>query len=275
MTINEIESTLKTLTNRHSNLDEEMLITLLTAGGWEEKLIKDAVAVFRGSTQKKDTVIVTSPEIVLLKTEITHNGVDRVIVNNLSAVNNEIKTSDISEKYVQENTNSEVSEIVYYDNKGEEETALQNFPNQEVELLKVDDAEKEKILHTSFSTSERPLEIVVEPQSLIEPKIISPKTEVDLPDNLPLKPFESSPHVWPLSKYKEVFHGDVMTPLSVEERALVNETEKQEIPESVVKKVKLKRTGFDGEDEGLIFLTGTALLVILLLLAYMYSNGRI
>jgi hypothetical protein len=43
----------------------------------------------------------------------------------------------------------------------------------------------------------------------------------------------------------------------------------------IIKKIKIKRTGFDGEDEGLIFLTGTTLLIILLLLAYMYSNGRL
>jgi hypothetical protein len=99
------------------------------------------------------------------------------------------------------------------------------------------------------------------------------KEYVEIPDDLPMRPFESAPHIWPFSKYKQVFHGDVMPPLSEEERILAN---KNMPPKKVLtKKVVVKRAGFDGEDEGLILMTGFSLLVIILLLAYMYSNGRI
>jgi hypothetical protein len=56
---------------------------------------------------------------------------------------------------------------------------------------------------------------------------------------------------------------------------LQHETVKENVSKDKKIRIKLKRTGFDGEDEGLIFLTGIALLIVLLLLAYMYSNGRI
>src|SRR3989338_2871620 len=48
MNINEVEGTLKSLIARHPNLDEAMLTTLLESGGWDEKMIREAVSLFSG-----------------------------------------------------------------------------------------------------------------------------------------------------------------------------------------------------------------------------------
>lgn len=107
-----------------------------------------------------------------------------------------------------------------------------------------------------------------EPQSLILPEVEQvSKTESSLPDNLPLRPFESTPHVWPFSRYKDVFYGEVMPTLSSEEK---NEAEKQ-----VIKQIHVEQVPLTKKDEGLIVLASTMLLVILILLGYMYSNGRL
>lgn len=300
MTINEIESTLQTLASRHPNLDEVMLVTLLTAGGWEEKIIKDAVAVFRSSVQKGAIVELPNSVAVLPKVETRSIVSEGISVPISTQINNEVVLNDVIKVPQTRNYNaaqkaeantkidslqndgyenkiSQSPEIVYFDNKGEEEHALQNFSNQEVELPKVELLKIKEVQPDLSKVNELILPIITEPQSLIEPdpETKSSNLETELPDNLPLKPFESAPHVWPFSKYKEVFYGEAATPLPPEERVLVKSMENQNKPEQIIKKVKIKRTGFDGEDESLIFLTGTTLFIILLLLAYMYSNGRI
>ncbi len=111
-------------------------------------------------------------------------------------------------------------------------------------------------------------EKIKEPESLIVPiKENYFKKEVELPDNLPLRPFESAPHVWPFSKYKDVFYGEVMPTLSQEEHI---EAEKNKI-----EKIRLDPVPLTKKDESLILLASTMLLVILMLLGYMYSNGRL
>jgi hypothetical protein len=197
MTINEIESTLHTLEKRHPNLTEEMLLTLLRSSGWEEKVIQEALVIFKTTRALPD---------------------------------------------------------------GHQETIT---PSQQV--------------NNQPEAIKPAINKVNEPQSLVSPIPVQsvPTTTVSPPDNLPLKPFESSDHVWPLSRYNDVFHGDVPPILSRAESKLVEEHKEEHKDEHPPKTIKLKRTGFDGEDEGLIALTGISLFVVLLLLAYMYSNGRL
>lgn len=301
MTIAEIESTLRTLCIRHQNLDDELLTTLLTAGGWEDKIIKDALSLYRSSPDKYKP----SQEALALFTK--QQG---VVVNKIEAVppvvavpSESLHVAQTSDQVVSQIT-AQVptsSDMVYYTGTGEEEKEIP-IVIESVEIKK--DAEEPLVKMVTEShiqdTETGQLSAVLQdnlaaslskqvivnndPQSLITPPLEQRAyVQSEPPANLPLKPFESAPHVWPFSKYKEVFHGEVMTPLPADERALVNEikTSTQEVPAQtpavplLAKKVKIKRTGFDGEDEGLIFLTATTLLIILLLLAYMYSNGRI
>lgn len=83
MTINDIENSLKTLKNNHLNLDEPTLITLLTAGGWDEKDIRDAVVIFRntsidkGARPEEDLLVPTEREYILPETaDVTHTLLD-------------------------------------------------------------------------------------------------------------------------------------------------------------------------------------------------------
>jgi hypothetical protein len=255
MTINEIETTLHTLEARHPTLDEAMLVTLLTAGGWDDASIKDAVALFRKGTYKENQVQKTVQEtsspaqILPIMVDIDH----RILEHN--------------------------PEDVIVENK--------------------------KITEGVHSTQE--IIKIEEPQSLIEPIEVLPMRshEDELPHNLPLRPFESTTHVWPFSRYKDVFHGEVMPTKALEQdkkprgrleirepeaeskieiqkpiekeviRERVIETQKIIEKHVVVDHVHLERTPLTGKDEKLIVLASTMLLAVLLLLGYMYSNGRL
>lgn len=316
MTIAEIEHTLRALCLRHQKLDTELLVTLLTAGGWEDKVIKDAITLFNASPEKYRPGIampVQATEEVPVSAKEVQSIPSPAQAGDL-AIPVPVFVSDTVTPAALP-VSSSLSDIVYYDSGGQEEKELAQLENVNTDELvrenKIMTPHKEVSLPPETQASDleihkenapsmiegnpqssvdkiekvpvAPVHIeinppVIEPQSLIIPEVThrTVPDQATPPENLPLKPFEATSHVWPFSKYKEVFHGEVMTPLSESERALVKEVTKENIDTVVVpKKITVKRTGFDGEDEGLIFLTATTLLIILLLLAYMYSNGRI
>ncbi len=253
MTINEIETTLHTLEARHPTLDEAMLVTLLTAGGWDDASIKDAVALFRKGTGQTSVANVS-----VTKTVETVQTLPEIV--------------DIEHRIMEHNP----EDIV---------------------------VEEKKVTHEVQTT--QTLIKSQEPQSLIEPLVTTPvrSPEDELPHNLPLRPFESTTHVWPFSRYKDVFHGEVMPTkasqedkklkprLEIREQELEREVQKpiekevvrervietQKIIEKhvVVDHVHIERTPLTGKDEKLIILASTMLLAVLLLLGYMYSNGRL
>jgi hypothetical protein len=130
-----------------------------------------------------------------------------------------------------------------------------------------------------------------EPESLIVHDEVPVKRNGDkgpeIPDNLPLLPFESSPHVWSFSKYKDMFHKDapykeeikVITVMPKEEKDK-EITPKKTPPKIVVEEehdeeVVIVKTPLSKGDESLVFLAGMMLFVIILILGYMYSNGRL
>jgi hypothetical protein len=154
---------------------------------------------------------------------------------------------------------------------------------------------------------------VPEAQSLIEPssETATPRKKDEIPHNLPLRPFETSEHVWPFSRYRDIFYGesepepklemkeetkrgdfagdqaqkgDVKDEGAAHLSAEEAKTEKKEegyaektpvavparAPEKEIIPVPLTKG-----DEKLVVLACVMLLVILLLLGYMYSNGRL
>lgn len=323
MTIAEIESILRSLCIRHPNLDDQLLVTLLTAGGWEDKVIRDALSLFRSSPQKYKPSIATveltsshktvEQKGITTQTEVSESGI--AVPQTLSSTPRTVSETGRDQNVPVKDS----ADMVYYDSAGQEEKEIEILPEVQVVRQKpdtdllpvavlkefvdihsekkselqetqiVDETVKPQVLSNNVNAVDQDHVSVhsvtsnTDPVSLIVPvQEQRSVTQVEPPENLPLKPFESTPHIWPFSKYKEVFHGEVMTPLPPDERTLVNEvnqitkpvaTKTEEIHPQ--KKIKIKRTGFDGEDEGLIFLTATTLLIILLLLAYMYGNGRI
>jgi len=140
-----------------------------------------------------------------------------------------------------------------------------------------------------------------EPESLIVPQesISKIAKEVAIPENLPLLPFESSPHIWSFSRYKNVFHSadkkiepepipEEIKVISVMPQEKVQEV--QQVLLTVIKQpeptkpqvnieeneeVSLEKVPMTKGDESLVFLAGVMLLVIILILGYMYSNGRL
>ncbi len=129
-----------------------------------------------------------------------------------------------------------------------------------------------------------PVASPLEEQSLVSPAVVqSTETRDGLPHNLPLRPFETSEHIWPLSRYKDVFYGNVaeeshietpeseikMTP-AVEERVAYTP------PVKVQPFIQTQTTPSEPSpgDEKLVIMA-CVMLLILLLLGYMYSNGRL
>lgn len=237
MTLHEIEQTLDTLRTRHPGLDEGMLVTLLRSGGWEEKQVEEARMMFKtGSSQNA-----SREEYVPLPPVET----ERVL------------PLPVDDKHLLLAHNDEA--VVEVHKKQEE---------SEVKPIEV-----------------APVVPVVEPQSLVSSAPVQ-STEVrdGLPHNLPLRPFETSEHIWPLSRYKDVFYGN-----STEEaRTETLQSEIKKVPAVEERVTYTPSTKFQpfvptqtptpepsSGDEKLVIMACVMLLVILLLLGYMYSNGRL
>lgn len=212
MRINEIQSTLDQLKERHPKLNEGLISTLLGAGGWDERSIKEAIALFKSNQENLS---------------LPHQ-------DNISFL--------------------------------ELPNLLLNEKNKDEDLAK-----------------EKPKESLVASlaANLFAKKV---KVKATLPDDLPLKPFDSSPNVWSFSRYKDIFYGSEKE----------EEIEEEEIsPKKIVKKVKtdnqsggvqkkfkitevtLEKVPVTTEDEGIIASIGMFLLIVILMVIYMYLNGRL
>lgn len=205
MTINDIENILVTLENRHPDLNDAMLITLLKAGGWEEKNIHDAVLIFRNTNGGR-------------KKKAEHQELTPILENPI--------LPNIEEKEF-------LPEVM-----DSSHTLLEHNPEKEIILEKEDELK---------SVAEQ---ILVQDAGYIQ--------KGELPGNLPLRPFESSPHVWPLSLYDEVFHDN---------------KNKEEMKECVEIKEEIKHNHFDfsnvlkNKDSRLAIFTGLILTMILVMLS--------
>ncbi len=232
MNINEIESTLQSLITRHPNLNEAMLTTLLASGGWDDKMIHDAILLFRSSAGKIQ------------------------------------QTNSAPESFL----------------PIEEENILPASTDEEHQLLEHNpdiESEEKSVPRDVSSEARTPRSVLAkwgsggkqeaEPQSLITSTVTISQTknveESEPPHNLPLRPFETTEHIWPFSRYKDVFYGEVMPEIKDDEKELVENHKTEHI--------YIERTALTYKDEELIFLAGIMLVVIVILLFYMYSNGRL
>lgn len=333
MTLSEIETILEELAVRHHNLNIELLTTLLTSAGWEDKNVKEALTLFKqkGSTMQ---VVITRPPLVdkasILvpmiedKKEITFYQPDGSEEKEITVVKDilpvkreeiteaprivieEVSKDLLSPKIIEPQPVTPLKELEEEQVLIAEKTSLL----QEVPLEKYKEVEplfgerKEVLLDDEStisshmpSTTENMVEEKytvpltafkeTESQSLIVNEVplkVRTKTkESEIPPDLPLLPFESSPHVWSFSRYKNVFHSDV--PSTIMKTESINKEEpvyvapvkkpfivreKQQDEEISVEKIPLTK-----EDESLVFLAGVMLLVIIVILGYMYSNGRL
>lgn len=333
MTLSEIEITLDELVARHQNLNSDLLSTLLLSAGWEDKNIKDAVALFKQRKPKQPVVSVvipsgqaTQPEAMVTPTEITFYQPDgseekklQGFVESPTVPREEIKTVTLVEtkdtriptavpaeepqkNQVVEVKDEIIQKVVEGSQKNDEPSLRSDYDTNQIgnstdtveDISSTVEAIDEPVL---LDISKRPENITieniaigdvpkpVEPQSLIPTnKSTTPNTlkQSAIPEDLPIVPFESSPHIWSFSRYKDTFHGEVMpeknpTIQNDTEQIHVDPVPTKQVTVPVVEDVEidLEKTPMTKGDESLVFLAGVMLLVIILILGYMYSNGRL
>jgi hypothetical protein len=237
MTLTETEETLQTLIDRHPGLDDSMLVTLLLAGGWEEKEIKVARTLFkqRGGESKEESSIQKNLPIIPSAMELPA----------------EIQSDHL---------------LVSGEPRVEEADAV---PVKE--------------------------EKASEPQSLVQTpaNMVSSKRD-ELPHDLPLRPFETSDHIWPFSRYKDVFYGEVEheeapiaapTPEPVLVQPQVSTPPAPKVSEPpivpippvvpVARPAPAPSVVPEKSEDKLVIIAFAMLVAVLLVLGYMYSNGRL
>ncbi len=259
MTLHEIEETLHDLQSRHDGLNESMLVTLLRSGGWEEKNIQEAILLFRSGG--------SAP------------------------------TSSADKKKSDASVNK---------------TALPSVQEDPVFIPQVDEnhlllEHNEDIPSGASMQSPRTDTSEAAPQSLIQQPVGETHPEKDeLPHNLPLRPFETSEHIWPFSRYRAVFFGEgekkevepsapatqstteaiiPETEIKVPEKAPIvpvdvnvgapKETLLPPIQNPVTLEKEIVPVPMTKGDEKLVITAAVMLVAILILLGYMYSNGRL
>jgi hypothetical protein len=393
MTLSEIETILEELSVRHTNLDAQLLSTILLASGWEQRTIQDALVLFKQRGGKKvlpsiavnqsqtTAPVITQPEegakqsvpLTSTPSSIVFPILEHVPVvvpvtapvpalTPVATPDLEIQHEDIKPKEVASSApplvaSTETMSFLLSDGteEGELHTHEEPLPVQPqekkelpqiktgVELVEaVIEKSTQEEMSVDVSLPQAPPQkevttpkeiqsdmskkvpqqdivfpIVMEKASLpavekpsislnalpqltahpLEESLIVQKESIKvsskpnhIPADLPLIPFESSPHIWSFAKYKEAFHADVppeektsffKAPIAENSVPLPKNTEKITIKqdftphEEVLEELVVEKTPMDKEDESLVFLAGVMLLAIILILGYMYSNGRL
>lgn len=315
MTLSEIETILEQLAARHQNLDTVLLTTLLSSAGWEEKTIKEAIVLFTQrkpvtlSTRENAKTLVSVPvapvqtpvtvfESVKIEEPLTFLKPDGSDEGVLPVFSNETVKRSESPKIEQKKVETEVHIIP-------KKSALKEHVKAVPEDIQQIKVPLEKV--QSVSTSPQPEVVKMVPVALpvkVEVQLKEPESlivhedipvrrveqkNVEIPGNLPLLPFESSPHIWSFSKYKDMFHKEsphkeevqLITVMPKEEKSSVTAPIKvlQEVAVSAPRvkdeEVTLEKAPMTKGDESLVFLAGMMLFAIILILGYMYSNGRL
>lgn len=318
MTLSEIEIILQQLVARHPNLDTVLLTTLLSSAGWEEKTIKEAIVLFSQrkpalhnvnvppqqnvvteAKQQSAVLVVDSVKQEELLTFLQPDGSEEGV---LPVFSNETVRRDEPQKIERKNVDEQTrGQLVIK----KEEPEPQKELVEEVKPV-VAPLEKEQPVPIPVPVVEVPkVEPVVkqvsaavppkekDPESLIVheemPVRRTQEKNVEIPDNLPLLPFESSPHIWSFSKYKDMFHKDALHKEEVQLITVMPREEKSSVTAPVKElrevsvntlqvkdeEVSLEKTPMTKGDESLVFLAGMMLFAIILILGYMYSNGRL
>lgn len=246
MNLTEIKHAVEKIVALNPGITKERLTTLLVASGWEMGSIQEALVLYETITPD-----LPAPHVVA------------------------------EDHRISEHTTTLPKDDIVSLSKPEETPIVP----EEVYIAPVVDVPE--IVHVE-QQSAQPLQ--EEPQSHIPEtlpeEIPTPKKDApEIPDELPLRPFEGSPHVWSFSKYKAMFFGDdapqpeppVVTPPTpqVTEPVTVHREEVVHQHVHVTVPVVFKPEPLSQKDKQLVITASVLLLVILLMLWYMYSQGRI
>lgn len=225
MNITELETTLHTIVQLNPGIQEDGIIVMLSAAGFEKQTIDEAKILFRSmnvgpASQQRERILYEVPSELGLPDKERAPEIDPAPRLALLEEKNDIHEAPVAS----------IPETFY--------VASVPVPQKTEEVA------------------------LPQQESLLPEREVAPRTEENhIPDNLPLRPFESSPHVWPFSRYKEVFHGDVMP----EEEKVVEEKPKK----------KVYVVPPDEEDTKLVYIAIMLFVIIVLLLGYMYALGRL
>lgn len=349
MTLSEIETILEDLALRHENLNEELLSTLLLSAAWEEKDIKDAVALFKqkksisqaaktsSTVSQPDTSYTISPSIapenapeknsakdivqpveeitfyqpdgteekelhILPETETPQREKNEPRVKTLASQEPVVVETPVIKNESTKETTAEIKEVhappqgeslLHKYKQVEELTGDRNVVTESIVVPRPNAVETIKKVETVNLPPQTPIFVDKEPQSLIkEEEVVSKRKQTALPEDLPLLPFENSPHIWSFSRYKNVFHGDEGKDTVKEDKKIPREEfientiieepkpvvvyKQGQVKEPIIEEdFIVEKTPLTKQDESLVFLAGIMLLVIILILGYMYSNGRL
>lgn len=310
MNLTDIEKAVVELSLRHPSLTKEFLRTLLEASGWEEKHIKEAQIIYAAHLSAASPRAAVATTSVLPSVSETDTRLPETVVS----VNKESNSGDITflrsdgteegELHVEESDNLE--------KRGNKQEKVAHFVSEDVaeekaltkveQITPMEKTEEREDESSKVVPLEEELPKRVEEESLIKEsesvRQEKPNAWSELPDNLPLVPFESAPHVWSLGRYKDTFYSES----KVEEKKIETLTttttyteEKKEVPVPVATErpasavvsqpippkkepeveIDYEKTPISTGEESLVVLAGIMLLAIMLILGYMYGNGRL
>ncbi|MBP9782718.1 MAG: hypothetical protein KBC50_03245 [Candidatus Pacebacteria bacterium] len=246
MNLTEIKHAVEKIVALNPGITKERLTTLLVASGWEMGSIQEALVLYETITPDLPAPHVIAEDYRISEHTTTLPKDDIVSLSEPEVI-------------------STIAEEVY--------TAPTVEP---IEVVHVEQQVTEPI-------QEEPQSRI--PETLQEETPSSKKEAPEIPDELPLRPFEGSPHVWSFSKYKALFSGDVAPELEVQivppplpqvmEPVTVHREEVVHQHVHVTVPVVFKPEPLSQKDKQLVITASVLLLVILLMLWYMYSQGRI
>ena len=290
MNISDIQTTLNRILKYNQNLNLEGLKILLEASDWKESDMKDALFLFKRNQDldslPNEAVVHIDPSII--------NVVSKVKIKNETPVNEVIKLptkNELKKSYFKNNIESiEIKTEI----KNEAEFLLpasissdhllfeeEMLPSAEVEPdyllssgineLEIGEATEVGIKQkTELQTVSPNLSVVLDLETKKETirKILDEKPEDVLPSNLPLKPFDSSPHVLHFADYANSFFTE-------EERmknSLGGKEARATLNESAFSKSKIKYQPLSEKEKKLARLASVFLVIILLLIMYMQNK---
>lgn len=222
MNLTDIEKAVAQLSLSHQDLTKEFLRTLLEASGWEEKHIKEALIIFSARQAMKTSMssVVSSGNGGKVTKEV-NAGVNVSTTIETTETKQEVapvKASDIT--FLRADGSEEgqlhVEEVAEKRVKEEGTVFVPPVTAPSYEMIKTEttlDKESDEVSETVLVSEEdnKILEPITkdEPESLIVQKenIEQNNSWKEIPDNLPLIPFESAPHVWSFGRYKNTFYG--------------------------------------------------------------------
>lgn len=246
MNLTEIKHAVEKIVALNPGITKERLTTLLVASGWEMGSIQEALVLYETITPD-----LPAPHVVAEDHRISEHTTTLPKDDIVSTPEPEETPTVAKEVYTAPVV--DVPEVVHVEQQITE-------PAQEEPQSRI-------------------------PETLPEEIATSKKEAPEIPDELPLRPFEGSPHVWSFSKYKAMFFGDdapqseppVVTPPTpqVAEPVTVHREEVVHQHVHVTVPVVFKPEPLSQKDKQLVITASVLLLVILLMLWYMYSQGRI